>query len=410
MGFKRFNKVLTVVVCLAAFLMAVMFLQADKKAGKRDIDNMTLDELQREIAMKGFTFTVGKTSVSDIPLEQLCGLVVPKDWDKDAPFDGRDFRDDDIAQVQALPSSFDWRDTGDVTSIKNQGSCGSCWAFGTLASYESFISILFDETVNLSEQWLVDCNDEGWGCNGGWFAFSELYEGIPLESCYPYTAQNGTCKTNCPKYYPLDSWYYVGSSGGVPSTTAIKTAIYDQGPVAAAVYVNSAFQNYTSGIFNTSYSGTVNHAIALVGWNDSGGYWILKNSWGTGWGENGYMRIAYGCQSVGYAACYGIPTDGGGGGGSITVLDPNGGESWAGGSTHNILWTSQDVTGNVKIQYTTNNKRTWKTVTNSTANDGTYSWTIPTQRRTSKRCYVRITSLDDASVYDDSDARFTITK
>lgn len=408
MSFRKLNKGLTIAVCLVAFLMAVMFLQADKKVEKRDLGNLTLAEVQKDVQAQGFTFTVGKNGVSDIPLERLCGLVVPKDWHVDANFDMCDTDSDHIARARALPTSFDWRDTGDVTSIKNQGSCGSCWAFGTLASYEAAISILFDETVDLSEQWLVDCNTSGWGCNGGWFAFSLLYDGIPLESCYPYTAQDGSCKTTCDMYYPLDSWYYVGSSSSVPSTDAIKTAIYNHGPVAVAVYVNSAFQYYTGGIFSTSYSGSVNHAVCLVGWNDDGGYWIMKNSWGTSWGESGYMRIAYGCQSIGYGACYGIPTDGGSGSGSITVIDPNGGEIWAGGSTHAILWSSSDVTGNVKIEYTLDG-RTWALETGSTANDGSYNWTLPTVSRDKKKCLVRITSLDTPSVSDQSDAYFKIT-
>ena len=300
---KKLNKSLTVVLCLAVFFMAVLILQADR-GPKSNIDKMSLSDLQREIATKGYSFTVGKNSVTDIPLERLCGLVVPKDWHVDANFDMCDVDSDHIARTRALPTSFDWRNTGDVTSIKNQGSCGSCWAFGTLASYEGAISILFDATENLSEQWLVDCNTQGWGCNGGWFAFSELYDGIPLESCYPYTAKDGYCNSSCDMYYPLDDWFYVGSSSSVPSALAIKTAIYDHGPLAVAVYVNSAFQAYTGGIFDTSYSGGVNHAVCLVGWDDGGGYWIMKNSWGTGWGENGYMWIPYGCDKVGDGAHY----------------------------------------------------------------------------------------------------------
>jgi hypothetical protein len=402
---KKLNKGLTIVLCLAVFFMAVLFLQADRNT-KSNFDKMSLADLQSEITAKGYSFTVGKTSVSDIPLDQLCGLVVPKDWHLSANFDMCDTDSDHIARARALPTSFDWRDTNNVTGIRNQGSCGSCWAFGTLAAYEGAISILFDENEDLSEQWLVDCNSQNWGCNGGWFAFGELYDGVPLESCYPYTAYDGSCKTTCDMYYPLDSWFYVGSSSSVPSTDSIKTAIYNHGPVAVAVYVNTAFQSYTSGIFNTSYSGSVNHAVCLVGWDDVGGCWIMKNSWGTGWGESGYMRIAYGCQSIGYGACYGIPTNGGGSA-SITVTDPNGGEIWAGGSTHSILWTSSDVTGNVKIEYTLD-ARSWTVETSSTANDGTYSWTLPSVSRDAKKCFVRITSVDAPTVSDTSDAKFTI--
>jgi len=108
----------------------------------------------------------------------------------------------------------------------------------------------------------------------------------------------------------MDDWYYVGPSSGVASTDDIKNAMYNYGPIAAAVYVDSYFQAYDDGIFYETYSGSsVNHAIVLVGWNDSGGYWILRNSWASSWGESGYMRIAYGANNVGYAAAYALPED-----------------------------------------------------------------------------------------------------
>ncbi|UCH96971.1 MAG: hypothetical protein JSV88_09010, partial [Candidatus Aminicenantes bacterium] len=147
-------------------------------------------------------------------------------------------------------------------------------------------------------------------CNGGWWCYEDMYDGIPLESCYPYTATDGPCDHNCTLYFPVDSWYYVGNSSSVPSVSALKQAIYDHGPLSVAVYVNLAFQYYTSGIFNSCSNYSPNHAVVLVGWDDGGGYWIMKNSWGTGWGENGYMRITYGCSNIGYAASYALPGTG----------------------------------------------------------------------------------------------------
>ena len=107
--------------------------------------------------------------------------------------------------------------------------------------------------------------------------------------------------------YTINGWAYIGTSYGVPSTSAIKQAILTYGPVSAAVCVTSAFQGYTGGVFNACSPGTVNHAVVLVGWNDAQGtqgVWILRNSWGTDWGEDGYMYIEYGCSSIGYSACY----------------------------------------------------------------------------------------------------------
>jgi hypothetical protein len=292
------KKGVLLLLCLV-FVFSMVFLYGDEAE---------LQRLRAQGQREGWTFTVGKTSVSDIPLEQLCGLIIPDNWCEMGKFEDDYFM---RQQLATPPATYDWRDYGMVTSVKNQGSCGSCWAFGMLGSYEAILAINDMGSNNLSEQFLVRCNSHGYSCNGGWWCYDDMYNGIPLESCYPYTATSGSCSYNCTLYFPVDSWYLVGNSSSVPSTSALKQAIYDHGPVAAAVYVNSAFQNYTSGIFNSCQSSSPNHAIVLVGWGDT--YWILKNSWGTGWGESGYMRITFGCSNVGYAACYAIPKTGGGG-------------------------------------------------------------------------------------------------
>ena len=222
-----------------------------------------------------------------------------------------------------MPDSFDWSNPNKnyknrkcTTTIKDQGNCGSCWAFGTVGPLESAILIKEAVPEDLSEQWLVSCNTNGYGCDGGWWAHKWHAgtqgkcggTGAVYEDEFEYTSGSSGTEPSCdgpyPHVYLLKDWAFVGSSGGVPSTESIKNAIYNYGPVSAAVYVNSEFQYYTGGIFDTTDDGRINHAIVLVGWNEDPGYWILRNSWGDDWGENGYMRIAYGCQSVGYAACY----------------------------------------------------------------------------------------------------------
>ena len=277
-------------------LVVSLFGQREKR------HDLKLDQMRAEIATKGLNFTVGKTSVSDVPLENLCGLVEPPNWRKNAKFDGGA-----AEGTRALPSSYDWRDSGVVTDVQNQGSCGSCWAFATIGSYESCCAVAGGTLYDLSEQWLLDCNTMGYDCGGGWWGYPDMYAGVPLESCYPYVGYQGTCNTGCPKYYPMADWYYVGSSSSVPSTEDIKNAIYNQGPLSVAVYVDSYFQAYTGGIFSNTSASQPNHGVILVGWDDTGGYWIMKNSWGTGWGENGYMRIEFGANNIGYAAAYGVP-------------------------------------------------------------------------------------------------------
>jgi PKD repeat protein len=290
-------KVLKKSVILTICLMLVFSLFGQKEKTKK----LTLDQMRMEIARQGYNFTVGTSAVSDLPLEYLCGLVEPPDWRETGNFDNG------YGGLLGAPASWDWRTQGVVTPIQNQGSCGSCWAFGTIGSYESCVAVAGGGLDNLSEEWLLDCNTQGYDCGGGWWGYPDMYNGVPLESCYPYVGSAGTCNTSCPKYHPMDEWYYVGSSSGVPSTTAIKDAMYEHGPISAAVYVDSYFQAYSSGIFTNTGSSSPNHAIVLVGWNDTGGYWILKNSWGTSWGESGYMRIAYGANNVGYSASYGVP-------------------------------------------------------------------------------------------------------
>jgi len=219
--------------------------------------------------------------------------------------------------ASSLPSAFDWRPHG-VTSVKNQGNCGSCWAFGTAAPFEAAIRITDGVEKNLAEQYLVSCNTDGWGCRGGWWAHDyhwwkvppgETGAGAVYEADFPYTARDDACRSPYPHREKLASWAFVGSAYGVPSTQAIKQAIYDHGPIAAAVCAGIRFVNYTGGVFEVDEACTygVNHAVVLVGWDDdqgTNGVWILKNSWGTYWGESGYMRIGYGVSQVGYSANY----------------------------------------------------------------------------------------------------------
>ena len=275
------------------------------------LSSVDIAALQKQGEIEGWTFTPEENSATVCSLDDLCGLVEPEDWWVDAKFDPCTPRDD-------LPDTFDWRDingTDFTTPIKDQGSCGSCWAFGTVAPLECNIKIKDGVEVNLSEQWLLNCNQDGWSCSGGWWAH-DYHEwkndscnetGAVLETYCPYTAQVDPCNCPYPHDYLIDDWAYIGNSQSVPPVDSIKQAIVDYGPVSVALCVNSAFQAYNGGIFTGPSCSTINHAVALVGWNDSqgtDGVWFLRNSWGTDWGENGYMRIEYGVSNVGYAGCY----------------------------------------------------------------------------------------------------------
>jgi hypothetical protein len=200
--------------------------------------------------------------------------------------------------------------------VKDQDGCGSCWAFGTVAPLECNILIKDHKEVDLSEQWLVSCNQNGWGCNGGWWAHDYHQwkmdrfngTGAVLEEEFPYEARDVPCDGPYHHPYVMDSWHYIGWSQGVAPTESIKQAIMTYGPVSVGCAVTEAFGAYTEGVFNENDPhAQINHAVALVGWDDSqgaNGVWFLRNSWGSWWGEEGYMRIEYGVCKVGYGACY----------------------------------------------------------------------------------------------------------
>lgn len=232
-----------------------------------------------------------------------------------------------LTATGTLPSAWDWRAHNGTPPIRDQGNCGSCWAFGTLGAFESALMIQGGMTAqDLSEQFLISCNKEGWGCNGGWWAHdyalpisdpsSELGKnqtdsGGVMNSALPYNPGAVCPLTSLPHPFKLSDWAYVLPSNpmSVPPADAIKDAIYNHGPISAAMCVGSAFGKYSSGVFNTDEKSTcggdkVNHAIVLVGWDDSNNTWILRNSWGTGWGESGYMEIARTVSNVGFGANY----------------------------------------------------------------------------------------------------------
>jgi inhibitor of cysteine peptidase len=243
------------------------------------------------------------------------------------------------------PSSFNWCDLGACTPVKNQGACGSCWAFSTVGVLES--NILYQDGLSrdLSEQYLLSCNFENprWDCGGGWFAhdyhewrfpLGEPEAGAVNEDDFPYTASEEPCDPPHVHHEKIVDWHYVGSSSGIPPVDEIKQAILDHGPVSVAVCTNTAFSNYSIGddVFETNGCTEPNHAVVLVGWDDNlgtNGAWRLRNSWGPFWGEGGYMWIGYGVSSVGFGAnyvvyepaCHGLETIVPPGAGSI-VADP----------------------------------------------------------------------------------------
>jgi cathepsin L len=264
-----------------------------------------LADLREEIQDQHLTFRVGYTTALDFRSPQITGLVPPRNLDgileASKPPQISASEDGLLRSARLTQSRFDWRDQGRVSGVRDQGACGSCWAFATAGAFEGAYMIAANvPEVDISEEDLVRCSGAG-SCAGGWWAFDYLVNtGCASENDYSYTATDGPCQQGLQRPYKASAWGYVGST----SVAALKSALVEYGPLTVAVSVTPLFQAYIGGVFDESTSGDVNHGVTLVGWDDGDGAWIIKNSWGVGWGENGYMRIKYGSNSIGYAAAW----------------------------------------------------------------------------------------------------------
>ncbi len=260
-------------------------------------------EVNREIEARGYHWTAGATSLTAYTPDELAGmlgLVMPPEVERrigqepPLPFPVR----------HDLPSSFDWRNLDGVTSVKNQGGCGSCWAFAGIGALEAVTKIYGDVEMDLSEQQILSCATPGTGCNGGWMAtvWSWIRDhGAVTEACMPYQANDDVPCTEdqCAKVAATKLWIDIPND-----VDQIKTAIYEYGPVATCFYVYDDFYYYNGGCYEHENQVTwTNHAVVIVGWDDAmcegEGAWLIKNSWGEGWGLDGYFWIKYGNSNVG---------------------------------------------------------------------------------------------------------------
>uniref|UniRef100_A0A6P7GFN2 Cathepsin L-like proteinase n=1 Tax=Diabrotica virgifera virgifera TaxID=50390 RepID=A0A6P7GFN2_DIAVI len=200
---------------------------------------------------------------------------------------------------EQLPAAVDWREKGAVLAVRNQGTCGGCWAFSATAALEGQLAINKEQKIPLSPQNLIDCSTKDYGCIGGLmhtaFDFVKSH-GISSEADYPFIGKDDNCRTNVTKTLTSISGYK-----GVNTEEDIISAIAKVGPVSVAVSVgqtqNDWFQ-YKGGIFNKTTCGTtLDHGVTAVGYTDE--YIIIKNSWGPDWGEDGYIRLARGLNMCG---------------------------------------------------------------------------------------------------------------
>lgn len=291
------------------------------------------DKFIEETNSRNLTYTLGHNVYSGMNSDEFIefmGLRINKDLlstKKNKYLKGNIYIvQDEIIDLSDLPSSIDWRTKGVVNSVQSQDQCGSCWAFSATASLESASAIKYGKLTKLSEQQLVSCAGLKYGnlgCNGGMYDgawnYVRDFGGQCSESSYPYTSNKGdtgSCLKDCLVVSGTKVSTYVSVKS--KSDTAMMTAL-TVGPVSIAIEADTrSYQMYKNGIYNdfegcnsnyktkgATSQPNIDHAVVLIGYSSENGqdYYILRNSWGISWGENGIMRIARGSQYAPWGMC-----------------------------------------------------------------------------------------------------------
>ncbi|XP_075473807.1 vanillin synthase [Primulina tabacum] len=260
---------------------------------------------------KGLSYTMGVNEFTDLTWEEFRKHRLGASQNCSATTRGNHKLTNVI-----LPESKDWRENGIVSPVKNQGHCGSCWTFSTTGALEAAYSQAFGKGISLSEQQLVDCAGKfnNFGCNGGLpsqaFEYIKYNGGLETEDSYPYTGLDGSCK-----YSSENAVVKVVDSVNITlgAEDELKQAVAFVRPVSVAFEVVNGFRAYNGGVYTSTSCGhsptDVNHAVLAVGYGVEDGipYWLIKNSWGADWGDNGYFKMEMGKNMCGVATCASYP-------------------------------------------------------------------------------------------------------
>ncbi len=365
---------LTLAFLVLAALAAPIAAAATRPAAMEAPD---IQDIQRRIEKNGWSFEVTDRFSSTLTPEQRANL---RGYNPPVGFEDELRRHLKIYPVdKALPSSLDWRDLDGVTSVKNQGDCGSCWAFAATGEMESFVKIYYGQELDLSEQQVVSCNPYGAGCGGGW-ASAAYYVfrnyGAVMENCAPYVGMDppaAPCTQNdFLKFATITDWNYIANDVG-----QIKAAL-QTGPVCTAIDAGPEFEAYGGGCYDVP-GGMTNHLVLIVGYDDracnGNGAWIIKNSWGPDFGIGGYIEVQYGAGSTGTSCTqlvYSPPP-------TTITLDPFlGQEPLFGDQELELTWTtSGDPAATVDIRVGFAGDCHDVPVATGVPNTGSYLWTVP---------------------------------
>lgn len=246
---------------------------------------------------------------TDEEMRALLGAKLPEDYQK--PIE-KEPTEEEKEILKALPSSYDFRTSYSscMLGIRDQASCGSCWAFSTATAFQERLCRAGGTNKLMSPQYLVSCETNSYGCDGGYiyYAWNLIKStGIVAEECWPYSSASGTvvddCLTSCKVSGKSFTKYRCSSVANIAATeSSVKQAVYDKGPISSSFTVYEDFYYYDTGIYqHTSGQELGGHAIVIIGYGEQNGvkYYICQNSWTQYWGENGYFRIKIGDCGIG---------------------------------------------------------------------------------------------------------------
>lgn len=276
-------------------------------------EKISLSEIQAKIEDLGAKWVAASTTVSELTIEEQKKMLGLKPTDEEMKlikkFNLENAKPTFLKRTFGAPEdigiqdAIDWRNVNGknwTTPIKNQGGCGSCVAFGTVATLESLLKIRCynepDKDIDLSEAHLLWC---GGGSCSGWNmdpACTYLKDnGVPDESCFPYQAKTMSCSNTCSDWKNKIGYTKLKNWSKTKDINTMKKCLVENGPQITGMAVYNDFFSYAGGVYE-HVSGDLAgyHCISVVGYNDKESYWICKNSWGPGWGEAGWFRIAYG--------------------------------------------------------------------------------------------------------------------